>query len=573
MARKKPVSGKHRRSQLKLKRKTAANRKSAKDTKNDRESQSHTRKAGDPSDRRGEKGRPQTGLILGEESHDRKGGEVGFGLGFGVGPGLGLGLSSSSIVTSFGGRIDTGDTVEKRERKGRLATFFIKEDDRKVNKRKKNASNPINRHPTSIYEADEAFATQHPVFCHPRRPQWAQRESKQVVEAREEAMFGVWVNRVLTWARLVEEVTPFELNIDVWRQLWRVCEFSSVVVIVCDVRYPTFHIPPSLFNHLTQDISKRVMIVVNKVDLVPCELVERWCKWLKARYPNTPVVTFSSRPIDPDTHNKTGINSRRKRLHKRVSKGVYKKHLDEQARKIIKAAAPLLTPNPKGFLVLGVVGHPNVGKTSIVNALCGTKRASTSSTAGHTKHLQHLPIPHILENGVVVDCPGLVFPRPAPRHLTELMGLYPIAQIRETYSAVRFLAQRLKLEKLYGLRKPDWYDEDDPWTPLMICEALGEKKGYDLTRGGAHRVGLEILKDCTDGALLLAFHPNDTDPRNNGDQKISQEARVNTPFGPGIVRPAPPESEWSLCSVHLDSNAIAYIGAATVSQIHKWNEI
>eukprot|EP00954_Amorphochlora_amoebiformis_P006344 496100-Amorphochlora_amoeboformis.AAC.1 len=229
---------------------------------------------------------------------------------------------------------------------------------------------------------------------------------------------------------------------------------------------------------------RMVMIVVNKVDLVPCELVERWCKWLKARYPNTPVVTFSSRPIDPDTHNKTGINSsldranylscvscytnlaclsghlldervhlgpgsilksvyynRRKRLHKRVSKGVYKKHLDEQARKIIKAAAPLLTPNPKGFLVLGVVGHPNVGKTSIVNALCGTKRASTSSTAGHTKHLQHLPIPHILENGVVVDCPGLVFPRPAPRHLTELMGLYPIAQIRETYSAVRFLAQ------------------------------------------------------------------------------------------------------------------------------------
>ncbi len=40
------------------------------------------------------------------------------------------------------------------------------------------------------------------------------------------------------------------------------------------------------------------------------------------------------------------------------------------------------------FVVLGTVGHPNVGKSSLINGLMGRKVVSTSRTPGHTKHFQ-----------------------------------------------------------------------------------------------------------------------------------------------------------------------------------------
>merc|ERR1712091_616816 len=66
---------------------------------------------------------------------------------------------------------------------------------------------------------------------------------------------------------------------------------------------------------------------------------------------------------------------------------------------------------PGGALAIGLVGHPNVGKTSVLNALAGCKAASVSGTAGHTKHLQHIRVDETVHNDAyVIDCPGLVFP-------------------------------------------------------------------------------------------------------------------------------------------------------------------
>ena len=163
----------------------------------------------------------------------------------------------------------------------------------------------------------------------------------------------------------------------------------------------------------------------------------------------------------------------------------------------------------EAIVTIGCVGHPNVGKSSVLNAIIGHKELSVSRTAGHTKHLQHIFLDK--PYGVcVMDCPGLIFPMKQPRYILELCGLYPIAQIRETMSAIRFLVEHIELERLYVLTVPDWYDEGE-WSPLAICEALGDKRGYMLSRGGGapdvHRAGLEIIRDCVDGIVCLCFHP------------------------------------------------------------------
>lgn len=35
-----------------------------------------------------------------------------------------------------------------------------------------------------------------------------------------------------------KEVSYFELNLETWRQLWRVIEMSDIVLIIVDIRFP-----------------------------------------------------------------------------------------------------------------------------------------------------------------------------------------------------------------------------------------------------------------------------------------------------------------------------------------------
>ena len=81
--------------------------------------------------------------------------------------------------------------------------------------------------------------------------------------------------------------------------------------------------------------------------------------------------------------------------------------------------------------------------------------------------------------------------------------------MREAYSAVRLLAHSIDLGRVYNLREIDFEDPDDR-SPLGFCMALADKRGYHLKGGkgcDAHRAGLEVLRDCVDGAVCLAFRP------------------------------------------------------------------
>jgi hypothetical protein len=51
----------------------------------------------------------------------------------------------------------------------------------------------------------------------------------------------------------------------VWRQLWRTCERSDVLLVVADVRHPLFHFPPSLYGYVTRLLRKPMVLVLNKV--------------------------------------------------------------------------------------------------------------------------------------------------------------------------------------------------------------------------------------------------------------------------------------------------------------------
>uniref|UniRef100_A0A7R9Z1F2 Uncharacterized protein n=1 Tax=Chlamydomonas euryale TaxID=1486919 RepID=A0A7R9Z1F2_9CHLO len=67
----------------------------------------------------------------------------------------------------------------------------------------------------------------------PRRPAWDARTTPEELDLQERNSFLAWRRDL---ADLEEEerltLTPFEKNLDVWRQLWRVVERSDIVAQV-----------------------------------------------------------------------------------------------------------------------------------------------------------------------------------------------------------------------------------------------------------------------------------------------------------------------------------------------------
>ena len=75
----------------------------------------------------------------------------------------------------------------------------------------------------------------------PRRPNW-RNKTKQELEKSETEAYLNWRRNL---ASLEEEsteiqITPYEKNIEVWRQLWRVSERSDLMVQIVDGRDPLF---------------------------------------------------------------------------------------------------------------------------------------------------------------------------------------------------------------------------------------------------------------------------------------------------------------------------------------------
>jgi ribosome biogenesis GTPase A len=158
----------------------------------------------------------------------------------------------------------------------------------------------------------------------------------------------------------------------------------------------------------------------------------------------------------------------------------------------------------KKFITIGCCGFPNVGKSSLLNSLFGKKVVSVSRTPGHTKHLQTLYLTNTVR---LCDCPGLVFPSLVSKPLQILAGIYPIAQLQEPYSTIRYLSERIPIIEQLKITHPH---EDNEWSPLDICEAWAIKRRYytaKAARPDTHRSANELLRMALDGRLCLALRP------------------------------------------------------------------
>ncbi|KAI0045203.1 P-loop containing nucleoside triphosphate hydrolase protein [Auriscalpium vulgare] len=377
--------------------------------------------------------------------------------------------------------------------------------------------------------------------------------------------------------------TIFERNLEVWRQLWRVTELSQIMLLLLDSRCPLLHLPSSLSSYLSNFTQIRLIFVLTKVDISGPERAEAWAAYLRSRYPTARVVLVEAyiqtaasegaterkrrfEPHIPQTFKERlvvalieahlellqppeRIRNDQERLQKwkpRVKReidwdAVLKAGPTSHVSQSVKDPQPMAedqnsedddAPEPD-FLTVGVIGQPNVGKSSLLNALFGTTKVRASSTPGKTKHFQTLFWTSDIR---LVDCPGLVMPDLVPLEMQVLSGILPIARMPAIPLCIHFASQLLPLERILGLVHPSVASPPPPdkrtwregmqrpeesrmkevnWTGMDILSAYADKKGWVTAKAGrpdVNRAGNAILRALADGKIRWAFWPPDVDP-------------------------------------------------------------
>ncbi|KAK4046022.1 hypothetical protein OIV83_006426 [Microbotryomycetes sp. JL201] len=497
----------------------------------------------------------------------------------------------------------------------------------------------------------------------PRRPHWTRDMTTVELERRERDSFLEW-RRGLADLQDNQSIllTPFERNLEVWRQLWRTCERSDLVVQIVDARNPLAFRSRDLENYVLElndklddqesqdtdlhatendtkdenktDVAKKDQYKVNKARKRNLLLInnEQWADYFEQQ--NIQYAFFSAANgialqeerarreelarlqaeaetddddddddddeytdedgiVDeehgivpgmkiPKSGNKlvstVGGKGKQRRaddffdsddedddsdvdgtLARRFKRGLGMSEpgSDEPNRTRILSVLELEdlflqhAPDPELVhhrsgekLVVGLVGYPNVGKSSTINALIGEKKVSVSSTPGKTKHFQTIRLsPDVL----LCDCPGLVFPQFAATQADLVCdGVLPIDQLREFTGPVSLITLRIPqdvLEGTYGLRiKTQPVSEGGSGTPtaaeFLSTYAIG--RGFftggqgnpDLSRAARY-----ILKDYVRGKLLYCVPPpdvsaDDFNAENRDVERLRQLGRIKQKMAP-----------------------------------------
>ncbi|XP_039014253.1 GTPase LSG1-2-like [Hibiscus syriacus] len=382
----------------------------------------------------------------------------------------------------------------------------------------------------------------------PRRPPWNAAMSVEELDANEKQAFLVWRRSL---ARLEENeklvLTPFEKNLDIWRQLWRVLERSDLLVMVVDARDPLFYRCPDLEEYAKEiDKHKRTLLLVNKADLLPVSIRKKWAKYFRSH--EILFVFWSAKAATAELEGKLltdqwKIQNSMQKSNDPETK-IYGRdkllaRLQSEAEGIVKMrksgsstsrSSDIHSPRGNGegtsapkSVMVGFVGYPNVGKSSTINALVGQKRTGVTSTPGKTKHFQTLIISDEL---TLCDCPGLVFPSfSSSRYEMIASGVLPIDRMTQHREAVQVVANRVKrhiIEDVYKIKLPKPKPYESQSRPPLASEFL---RAYCASRGYVASSGLpdetrtarQILKDYIDGKLPHYETPPDMSDEDGGE--------------------------------------------------------
>ncbi|KAL7578644.1 hypothetical protein ACA910_009787 [Epithemia clementina (nom. ined.)] len=479
--------------------------------------------------------------------------------------------------------------------------------------------------PSTVQWADES--DQRPEFTFtelsvPRRPAWNESTTPEELQVKEQEAFFQWRRAIahkeeellrqqqqhqqFTSPLSTTTVTPFEKNLQVWRQLWRVLERSSCLLQLVDARNPLFYLSHDLREY-AQSLGKPMMVLVNKSDYLSPKQRGIWKKYLvSSSEGGWDSVLFFSAALEQQKLDELARQKQRQErsdINSRIDdmlpdeEDEYEEESDHDdsviqesssTRNKPKRADPTTVASPDGLsdaegdippllnrqelmeammkfarqhdcqpdarydnrIQFGMVGFPNVGKSSVINVLMGSSkhthglvRVGVAAQPGKTKHFQTLLLPD-QDELMLCDCPGLVFPS-FVSNTADLIaaGVYPISQMRDHWPVVNLICQRIPREILNAqyailIPVPAEYQHSNlaalpPPTGEEFLSTLCEARGMMAAASGVPdytRAARMVIQDYATGKLLYCHAPptsttsdSASDPNNTAVTLFHQE--------------------------------------------------
>ncbi|BGP47357.1 GTPase required for pre-60S ribosomal subunit nuclear export and maturation [Rhodotorula kratochvilovae] len=258
----------------------------------------------------------------------------------------------------------------------------------------------------------------------------------------------------------------------IWSELYKVIDSSDVILHVLDARDPMGTRCDSVEAYLAKEKKgKKVVYVLNKVDLVPGWVAARWVKVLSKTHPT---IAF----------------------HASINNSFGKGSLIQLLRQFSTLYSD------KKQISVGFIGYPNVGKSSIINTLKKKAVCKTAPIPGETKVWQYITL---MRRIYLIDCPGIVPPSARDTESQKVLkGIVRVEHLSDPASHIDFLLQRVRKEYLvrtYGIE--DWASPED------FLAKLARKAGK-LHRGGEadHRtVATMVINDWIRGKIPFFVAP------------------------------------------------------------------
>jgi nuclear GTP-binding protein len=237
----------------------------------------------------------------------------------------------------------------------------------------------------------------------------------------------------------------------IWGEFFKVVDCSDVVLHVIDARDVPGTRCTMIERHIAKNAPhKHLVYVLNKIDLVPNWVAKRWMGELAK---DRPTVAF----------------------HASLTHAFGKGALISLLRQFGKLH------EDKKQIAVGIIGYPNVGKSSIINTLTSKKSVKVAPVPGETKIWQYVTLFRRIS---LIDCPGVVVDSAGDTECDSVLkGVIRSERLETPEDFIAPLILMVKREHLaaqYKLPK----DGPDTWKDANELMEMIAKRCGRLRKGG-----------------------------------------------------------------------------------------
>lgn len=301
-----------------------------------------------------------------------------------------------------------------------------------------------------------------------------------------------------------------------YKELVKVIEASDVILEILDARDPLGTRCVDMEKMVMKSgPEKHLVLLLNKIDLVPRQSVEKWLKYLREELP---AVAFKC--STQEQKSKLGWKSESKSKAAKPSKLLQTSDClgAETLIKLLKNYSR--SHEIKKSITVGVIGLPNVGKSSLINSLKRCRVVNVGATPGLTRSMQEV---HLDKNVKLLDCPGVVMLKSGESDASiALRNCKRIEKLDDPIAPVKEVLNLCPATVLLPLYKIPSFDSVDDFLQKVATVRGKLKKGGIVDVEAAARI---VLHDWNEGKIPYYTMPP---TRNQGDPS---EATIVTELG------------------------------------------